>query len=75
MKIHPILKSALTVGGLSGAAYGFMTQGENLEAQGVPLSQQVVGGLGTGLKDGLIGAGTTGTVAGTGLALAKILGK
>ena len=75
MQIHPILKSALAVGGLSGTAYGFMTQGENLEAQGATVSQQAIGSLGTGLKDGLIGATATGTVAGTGLALAKILGK
>jgi len=75
MTIHPIIKSALTAGGISGTAYGFATQGENLEAQGLTTSQQIIGGLKGGAIDGAIGAGVGLGISGTGLALAKILRK
>lgn len=75
MKLHPIFKAALATGAISGTAYGALTESENLEAQGLPVSQQLAGGLGAGVKDGLIGMGIGAGVSGTGLALAKIMRK
>ena len=75
MEIHPILKSAIAIGTATGAGYGFMTQGENLETQGAPTSQQIFESLATGTKDGFTGAGVGLATGGTALALAKILRK
>jgi len=75
MKLHPIFKAALATGAVSGTAYGALTESENLEAQGLPVSQQLAGGLGTGAVDGLIGATVGAGVSGTSLALAKIMRK
>ena len=74
-KVHPLIQSAIATGAVVGTAFGFVTEGERLEAEGAPTSQQITGALGTGAMDGLIGAGTGLGVSGTGLALAKILGK
>lgn len=74
-EITSYFKAALTTGAISGTAYGALTESENLEAQGLPVSQQLAGGLGVGVKDGLIGMGIGAGVSGTGLALAKIMRK
>lgn len=74
-QIPPAMVAAMIAGGGIGTTAGFMTAGERLEEQGAPVSQQLTGGLGNGLKDGIIGTGIGAGVSGTALALKSILRK
>lgn len=74
-QIPPAMVAAMIAGGGIGTAAGFMTAGERLEEQGAPVLQQLTGGLGNGLKDGVIGTGIGAGVSGTALALKSILRK
>ena len=65
----------MIAGGGIGTAAGFMTAGERLEEQGAPVSKQLTGGIGNGIKDGLIGTGIGAGVSGTAYALKTIFRK
>lgn len=73
--LPPAIIAAMIAGGGIGTAAGFMTAGERLEEQGAPVSKQLTGGVGNGIKDGIIGTGIGAGVSGTALALKSILRK
>lgn len=75
MNIHPGLIAAGIAGGSIGTAAGFMTKGEELENQGASGWQQVKGSTIGGVQRGIVGTGIGVGVAGTAIALKKILGK
>lgn len=74
-QLPPAMIAAMIAGGGIGTAAGFMTAGERLEEQGAPVSKQLTGGVGNGIKDGIIGTGIGAGVSGTALALKSILRK
>ena len=74
-QIPPSVIAAMIAGGGIGTAAGFMTAGERLEEQGAPVSKQLTGGIGNGIKDGLIGTGIGAGVSGTAYALKTIFRK
>lgn len=74
-QIPPAMIAAMIAGGGIGTAAGFMTAGERLEEQGAPVSKQLTGGIGNGVKDGLIGTGIGAGVSGTAIALKQIFRK
>ena len=74
-QIPPAMIAAMIAGGGIGTAAGFMTAGERLEEQGAPVSKQLTGGIGNGIKDGLIGTGIGAGVSGTAYALKTIFRK
>ena len=74
-QIPPAMIAAMIAGGGIGTAAGFMTAGERLEEQGAPVSKQLTGGIGNGIKDGLIGTGIGAGVSGTAIALKQIFRK
>lgn len=74
-QLPPAMIAAMIAGGGIGTAAGFMTAGERLEEQGTPVSKQLTGGVGNGIKDGIIGTGIGAGVSGTALALKSILRK
>ena len=74
-QLPPAMIAAMIAGGGIGTAAGFMTAGERLEEQGAPVSKQLTGGVGNGIKDGIIGTGIGAGVGGTALALKSILRK
>ncbi len=74
-QLPPAMVAAMIAGGGIGTAAGFMTAGERLEEQGAPVSKQLTGGVGNGIKDGIIGTGIGAGVSGTALALKSILRK
>lgn len=73
--LPPAIIAAMIAGGGIGTAAGFMTAGERLEEQGTPVSKQLTGGVGNGIKDGIIGTGIGAGVSSTALALKSILRK
>lgn len=73
--VHPAIIAATIAGGGIGTVTGFMTQGEKLEEQGATGMQQLTGSVGSGLKDGVIGAGIGVGASSTVYALKKVLGK
>lgn len=73
--LPPAIIAAMIAGGGIGTAAGFMTAGERLEEQGAPVSKQLTGGVGNGIKDGIIGTGIGAGVSSTALALKSILRK
>lgn len=74
-QIPPAMIAAMIAGGGIGTAAGFMTAGERLEEQGAPVSKQLTGGIGNGIKDGLIGTGIGAGISGTAYALKTIFRK
>lgn len=74
-QIPPAMIAAMVAGGGIGTAAGFMTAGERLEEQGAPVSKQLTGGIGNGIKDSLIGTGIGAGVSGTAIALKQIFRK
>lgn len=74
-QLPPAMIAAMIAGGGIGTAAGFMTAGERLEEQGAPVSKQLTGGIGNGVKDGLIGTGIGAGVSGTAIALKQIFRK
>ena len=74
-QIPPSIIAAMVAGGGIGTAAGFMTAGERLEEQGAPVSKQLTGGIGNGIKDGLIGTGIGAGISGTAYALKTIFRK
>lgn len=74
-QIPPAMIAAMIAGGGIGTAAGFMTAGERLEEQGAPISKQLTGGIGNGIKDSLIGTGIGAGVSGTAIALKQIFRK
>ena len=74
-QIPPSVIAAMVAGGGIGTAAGFMTAGERLEEQGAPVSKQLTGGIGNGIKDGLIGTGIGAGISGTAYALKTIFRK
>lgn len=74
-QLPPAMIAAMIAGGGIGTAAGFMTAGERLEEQGAPVSKQLTGGIGNGIKDGLIGTGIGAGVSGTAYALKTIFRK
>lgn len=70
-----VLKAGAIAGGSLGFAAGFMTDGEKLEDSGASTFQQFTGGLGGGLKTGVIGVGAGVGISGTAAALKAILKK
>lgn len=74
-QIPPSVIAAMIAGGGIGTAAGFMTAGERLEEQGAPVSKQLTGGIGNGIKDSLIGTGIGAGVSGTAYALKTIFRK
>ena len=74
-QLPPAMIAAMIAGGGIGTAAGFMTPGERLEEQGAPVSKQLTGGIGNGIKDGLIGTGIGAGVSGTAYALKTIFRK
>ena len=74
-QIPPSIIAAMVAGGGIGTAAGFMTAGERLEEQGAPVSKQLTGGIGNGIKDGLIGTGIGAGISGTAYALKQIFRK
>ena len=74
-QLPPAMIAAMIAGGGIGTAAGFMTAGERLEEQGAPISNQLTGGIGYGIKDGIIGAGIGAGVSGTAIALKQIFRK
>lgn len=74
-QIPPSIIAAMVAGGGIGTAAGFMTAGEKLEEQGAPVSKQLTGGIGNGIKDGLIGTGIGAGISGTAYALKTIFRK
>lgn len=73
--LPPAIIAAMIAGGGIGTTAGFMTAGERLEEQGAPVSKQLTGGVGNGIKDGIIGTGIGAGVSSTALALKSILRK
>lgn len=74
-QIPPSIIAAMVAGGGIGTAAGFMTAGERLEEQGAPVSKQLTGVIGNGVKDGIIGVGIGAGVSGTAIALKQIFRK
>lgn len=74
-QIPPSIIAAMIAGGGIGTTAGFMTAGERLEEQGAPVSKQLTGGIGNGIKDGLIGTGIGAGVSGTAYALKQVFRK
>ena len=74
-QLPPAMIAAMIAGGGIGTAAGFMTTGERLEEQGAPVSKQLTGGIGNGVKDGIIGVGIGAGVSGTAIALKQIFRK
>lgn len=74
-QLPPAMIAAMIAGGGIGTAAGFMTAGERLEEQGAPVSKQLTGGIGNGIKDSLIGTGIGAGVSGTAIALKQIFRK
>ena len=74
-QIPPAMIAAMIAGGGIGTVTGFMTAGERLEEQGAPVSKQLTGGIGNGIKDSLIGTGIGAGVSGTAIALKQIFRK
>lgn len=74
-QIPPAMIAAMIAGGGIGTAAGFMTAGERLEEQGAPISKQLTGGIGNGIKDSLIGTGIGAGVSGTAIALKQVFRK
>lgn len=74
-QIPPSIIASMIAGGGIGISAGFLTKSEELEEYGVPLSKQVTGGLGYGLKDGIIGTGIGAGASGTAIALKHIFRK
>ena len=74
-QLPPAMIAAMIAGGGIGTAAGFMTAGERLEEQGAPVSKQLTGGIGNGIKDGLIGTGIGAGVSGTAYALKQVFRK
>ena len=74
-QLPPAMIAAMIAGGGIGTAAGFMTAGERLEEQGTPVSKQLTGGIGNGIKDGLIGTGIGAGVSGTAYALKQVFRK
>ena len=74
-QLPPAMIAAMIAGGGIGTAAGFMTAGERLEEQGAPVSKRLTGGIGNGIKDGLIGTGIGAGISGTAYALKTIFRK
>ena len=74
-QLPPAMIAAMIAGGGIGTAAGFMTAGERLEEQGASVSKQLTGGIGNGIKDGLIGTGIGAGISGTAYALKTIFRK
>ena len=74
-QLPPAMIAAMIAGGGIGTAAGFMTAGERLEEQGAPVSKQLTGGIGNGIKDSLIGTGIGAGISGTAIALKQIFRK
>ena len=74
-QLPPAMIAAMIAGGGIGTAAGFMTAGGRLEEQGAPVSKQLTGGIGNGIKDGLIGTGIGAGVSGTAYALKQVFRK
>ena len=74
-QLPPAMIAAMIAGGGIGTAAGFMTAGERLEEQGAPVSKQLTGGIGNGIKDGLIGTSIGAGISGTAYALKTIFRK
>ena len=74
-QLPPAMIAAMIAGGGIGTAAGFMTAGERLEEQGAPVSKQLTGGIGNGIKDSLIGTGIGAGVSGTAIALKQVFRK
>ena len=74
-QIPPAMIAAMVAGGGIGTAAGFMTAGERLEEQGAPVSKQLTGGIGNGIKDSLIGTGIGAGISGTAIALKQVFRK
>lgn len=74
-QIPPSVIAAMVAGGGIGTAAGFMTAGERLEEQSAPISNQLTGGIGNGIKDGLIGTGIGAGISGTAIALKQVFRK
>ena len=74
-QLPPAMIAAMIAGGGIGTAAGFMTAGERLEEQGTSVSKQLTGGIGNGIKDGLIGTGIGAGVSGTAYALKQVFRK
>jgi hypothetical protein len=75
VNIPPAMIAAGIAGAGFGAAAGFMTKGEELENMGASGFKQVTGSAVGGITHGVAGAGIGVGVAGTTMALKKILGK
>jgi hypothetical protein len=73
--IPPAIIAASIAGGGIGTAAGFMTRGEELEDIGASGFQQLGGATVSGITHGVAGVGIGVGVAGTAIALKKILGK
>lgn len=73
--IPPAIIAASIAGGGIGTAAGFMTRGEELENVGASGLQQLSGATVSGITHGVAGVGIGIGVAGTAMALKKILGK
>lgn len=73
--IPPAIIAAGIAGGSIGTAAGFMTRGEALENVGASGWQQLGGATVSGITHGVAGAGIGVGVAGTAMAIKKILGK
>lgn len=74
-QIPPAMIAAMIAGGGIGTAAGFMTAGERLEEQGASIPKQLTGGIGNGVKDGIIGVGVGAGVSETAIALKQIFRK
>lgn len=74
-EISPLLVASTIAGGGFGVATGFLTADQREEEQGAAVSQQLKSSLGTGVRDGVIGAGIGMGVSGTALALHSIFKK
>ena len=74
-QLPPAMIAAKIAGGGSGTAAGLMTAGERLEEQGAPVSKQLTGGIGNGIKDGLIGTGIGAGISSTAIALKQVFRK
>lgn len=73
--IPPAIIAASIAGGGIGTAAGFMARGEELENVGASGFQQLSGATVSGITHGVAGVGIGIGVAGTAMALKKILGK
>lgn len=75
VNVPPAIIAAGIAGGGIGTGIGFMTRGEELENMGASEWQQLKGSTISGITHGVAGTGIGVGVAGTAMALRKVLGK